>query len=667
MVKGIVMFRQQNRFSFVFALCAIIAASAASAVEVSTVEGLEAAVKDKNTPITLKEGGYALTKTLVLDGIVLVGETDNPRDTVIYGDGTFRTVEFNNTAALYNLTVSNGYYVASGSSASTAGVYGKGRSKNILSNCVVTACQIGLNGTNGGKGAAVRGCTLYDCVICGNTATGWKDIQGAGLADCTAYDTEIFGNSAESAGGAVDSTLYRCLVYGNEATNNGGGAAGCTIYEQTIISNNTANCGGGTYQGTAYDAIICNNASKTYGGGARQGSFYRCCIYGNTAGTDGGGVSGDTASTNPAKVYEHTVVSNNVCKRYGGGMFGSYAYDSEICMNMASDTGSQTPSGGGVANCSVSNCTIRGNACAYVGSKKGYGGAAYQSTLRKCIVRDNFVDRGYASAMLEGAAYDCFFTNNCSSADVAKTLGAFRKTYLENCTCHGGSVDYGGCCVNCRFMGPQVFRLESGANVLAEGNYSSPGYIFLTSGSSADSFAMTNCLITGSVSSSYLFAKSDADTVSLVNCTIVDNSTRTTFRANGVLSETAKPAEIVNCAFPRNYNQSMARLDFFIDTEGVKRLAMTNCLFGPNKTNKSPEIESGSVNNVADMKFDTENAADPYSLQRKSPAIGQGLYQDWMASATDLKGDPRAQEDGTVAIGCYECWLPASGLMLLLR
>ena len=59
---------------------------------------------------------------------------------------------------------------------------------------------------------------------------------------------------------------------------------------------------------------------------------------------------------------------------------------------------------------------------------------------------------------------------------------------------------------------------------------------------------------------------------------------------------------------------------------------------------------------------------NPYSLQRRSKVRGLGLYQTWIASASDIRGAGFPRADGTsVDLGCYQCWLPASGFVLSFR
>ena len=614
------MSRQQNRFSFVFALCVVLVASAASAVEVGTAADLEAAVARGEQEIELTASEYAISATLVFpkNTYHIVGRSGNARDTVIYGNGTFPIFDFNANkvtgGSIRNLTISNGWAQAAGGSSSTAGFrgYSQATSYPTLSNVVVTCCTIAANGASGGNGAGVSYCKLYDCVVSGNrNLANNKEARGGGVCSCTCYDTDVFGNEV-------------------------------------------------TY----------------HGGGGTAGKFYRCRIYGNTAGQQGGGLAKGSVC------YEHTVVSNNTAGTNGGGLYDCNAYESEICFNLAdSTTANGTLNGGGVSTCSmISNCTIRGNAIGGVSTSKfRLGAAAHDSTLRKCVVYDNFTSGSVGGAIAvektKCLAYDCVFSNNCNA-----TSGfTIRGVEAENCRFYGASCGY-----SCRFVGCQFWNLSPaadayylapGANRLGSGYYpGSSGVLNAFHSGTVEAIYATNCLFACNTSSSYAFTKSSADTMELVNCTFVDNRIRSMLRdRQDTEATTASPITLINCAFPRNYTDAVAptRSDVSIPEGENRNIVFRNCLFGPNKwSDKKVTLvtpEAGSVNNVADMKFDTENAEHPYSIKRRSPAIGQGLYQDWMASATDLTGDPRAHEDGTVAIGCYECWIPARGMLLLFR
>ena len=597
------------RFCILFAAIAF-AAFNASAIEVGTAAELESAVANGESEIILTASEYAISGTLQFQrkSVTVKGRSNNPRDTVIYGNGTFRIMDLSKnsvpSALISNLTISNGYCTASGGSSSTAGVQGYDK-RNTLSNVVVTCCTIDANGNSTGHGAGVAWCVLRNCKVVGNKILTSKG-NGGGLNSCTCYDTDVFDNE----------------TYGY---------------------------GGGAYATTFYRSRIFNNLSKLGGGGAYGGS-----------------------------IRDNCVVSNNTAYTYGGGIYGSSveckAYDSEICMNkLDSPTKLNAVDGAGVAACTiVSNCVIRGNAIADANGSGGrVGGGAYNSTLRDCRVYDNFSINVVGGAS-DCSAYDCVFSNNCNAADGA----SFRRIEAERCVFYGGSADYSCRLVDCQFLnGGRTCHLPVGANVFTNGDFVACNKV-LNASADNSAVAATNCLFAGNYSGDALFVKPSAAALDLVNCTFVDNCAKAMLRdRKSKETVTGVPLKVINCAFPRNYNENLnspARQDFKIEkieTGESRNIVMKNCLFGPVKVMTGVTLvtpEENCVNNVTDMMFDTSNAEHPYSLKRKSPAIGMGLYQDWMASATDLKGDPRAH--GTsVAIGCYECWQLAPGFILFMR
>ena len=81
-----------------------------------------------------------------------------------------------------------------------------------------------------------------------------------------------------------------------------------------------------------------------------------------------------------------------------------------------------------------------------------------------------------------------------------------------------------------------------------------------------------------------------------------------------------------------------------------------------------PVITGGRANiGSADDPGFVNAAKGDYRLQYGAPARNKGLYEDWMATAVDLKGNPRSKNPvkGKVDIGCYETG--RDGLMLMVR
>lgn len=628
------MSRQQNRFSLFFALCAVIVASAASAEEfsVSTAQELVDKLTELNprnksgNVIVLQKGNYDVSSYAMpwyrgttenpseshisVTALRLRGATGNPRDVVIYGNGTKRLLWMDG-GTLESMTISNGYTSANSTrGASGAGIYSDASHPGILTNVVITCCSANHTGSNGGAyGGAIRYGTLYNCQVIGNSAYGPSNNgNGGGTRDCTVYNSIISGNTAVNGGGSFSGNLYGCTVVGNSATYGGG------VYEATVRAR----------------SVISNNTATTRGGGAYVSST-------------------------------------------GSGAI----YDSDLLFNKVVGTPAQGDVGGGAVYGypMVSNCVIRGNAVGGSSTKSRSGGAVYDCVLRDCQVFDNFVDNGYGAAMVKGKLYDCVLSNNCMSSGTGSTLSTLRGVFAADCTLYGTSVDASGSenlvsgFERCRFLNLSTAsngKLLPGMNVMGEGGFAGPAALIGVSVDKASCrFAATNCLFAGNSGLTYLVEKRSLTGVEFVNCTFADNASKWTIRGKKDGADICAGTRFVNTAFYRNFNNSATRADFNSDGAGM---TFDHCLFGASAS--VPEgndvIDPVYLAAKGDIRFDAANVADPYSLQRKSPAIGQGLYQDWMASATDLKGDPRAH-DASVAIGCYECWIPVPGLMLLLR
>ena len=88
-----------------------------------------------------------------------------------------------------------------------------------------------------------------------------------------------------------------------------------------------------------------------------------------------------------------------------------------------------------------------------------------------------------------------------------------------------------------------------------------------------------------------------------------------------------------------------------------------NCLYGTAASN-DPTLDScvQTANPRLNLGLDPKSAW--YAPRRTSPARDAGLAQDWAADAVDLAGRPRL--NGSIDIGCYECWAksPATTVMM---
>ena len=191
-------------------------------------------------------------------------------------------------------------------------------------------------------GALWRG-AWTDCLIISNRATNASSVSaetsGGGATGIVGTNLVLRGNFSFSAGGgAMASTLYRCKVIDNVASNdtltsggNGGGLYGGTATECLIAGNlargsrqNDAlhGSGGGTCGTELYGCIISNNVAWGRGGGLSGGSdVWNCVVVENLAYGQGGGVSaGSTAS------IFNTLIARNT----GNQSAAIFAYDVPI-------------------------------------------------------------------------------------------------------------------------------------------------------------------------------------------------------------------------------------------------------------------------------------------------------------------------------------------------
>ena len=519
--------------------------------------------------------------------------------------------------------------------------------------------------------------------------------------DCTGYEIREYAPKDQLRGGAICSvasqdstTVIQSCVFESCRSAKGGGACGivtandayCGKYIDCTFSDcTTAGSGGAIYNAYSIQGCTFSNNSATFAssvGGAVSGAkeIARSTFTGNSLSVQGenssrgGGAvylpANDEYST--ATISDCTFAANSVDNQYGGAIRGGHPGLSVVNCVFA---GNSTSSGYGgavydvpsVVSCVFSNnCTTtgRGGALAHVELVSGcsivsnaaslvyaYGGGVYDCTLRGCYVASNYAYRC-------GAAADCrlyFCTNEANSADGLYELGKQNTgCYAEDCT----FLNAGG------IKRKTIFG-QSGFNRCRFLN-TGRGYVF------SKFVAMTNCLIYGTgpdgTSNSILFFSLKDSASSMVNCTIVSNK----YTLADACS-TPNMMNIKNCFFYGNTVGGVSGRDIDGSTSPFVA-SIENCILSAADNSYIPDYATSDTLNIYGTTFnpgfvgagDPEN---PYALLSRSPAVAKvGVVEDWMATATDIRGEgfPRLRY-GKVNIGCYQCWLDIPGFSIIFR
>jgi hypothetical protein len=229
----------------------------------------------------------ALTNRVVLDKAVAVQSVNGPAVTIIagnpvIGDTAVRCAYLTNGASLTGFTLTQG---ATRSDQGDLWLEQNGggawceSASAMLTNCVLASNQANHEG-GGINGGTLEGCTLYSNSVydADLSATG-----GGGAVNSVLHHCTLWGNLAFKAGGAASgSTLNYCVVAGNAAGQYGGGVSGSTL-ANCLLTTNSCSLGGG---GGANDSTLLNctlvKNSASYAGGASGGTLSNCIVYYNS-------------------------------------------------------------------------------------------------------------------------------------------------------------------------------------------------------------------------------------------------------------------------------------------------------------------------------------------------------------------------------------------------
>jgi len=161
---------------------------------------------------------------------------------------------------------------------------GGGAAHGVLERCQVKE-NAALGDVEGGQGGGVASCEVYDSLIEANLA----DCRGGGAWHSTLWRTTLRANwnlggdcyIHPGGGGASDSTLYACIVEGNEFVY-GGGLDRCVAYHSLMTGNKARQRGGGAYKSHLVHCTVTENQAFV-GGGVAFGSNFNSVVYHNQA------------------------------------------------------------------------------------------------------------------------------------------------------------------------------------------------------------------------------------------------------------------------------------------------------------------------------------------------------------------------------------------------
>lgn len=698
-------------------LAFLFASASAFGVEVSTVTQLTNELarinsgESSETTVTLAAGTYDLStvcmykdassgaesalhiaKTIVLEGADATSwrNTADGDAKVVLDAGLARRVILVGANAvkteLRNLTIARGALCSSG-----AGVYCSAAAANrvVLRNCVVRN-NVGATGND--NGSSVYLATARDCRFSGNSAVGGAGRYVMGHS-VDFYDSlvECATNTYQVATGTIASnTTFRALRSSQWGTR----ALDYTKFIDCTVTNKCYGsfsflkvASGGIVSGCTFTDL----ASPTAGWGNNMGLpvvdasggtvFMTNCVFSGIRGaSDGTCVRGKATARIVDCVFTNNTQVSGEKERNGGCVAGcsSALADMPVLVDCKFfDNAFVQYRATRAAAC----CYVSASNCLFVGNSTLDGpGAVYGGVYVKCVFRGNKTTgtdhaeyHQGGSAAKFGSYFGCTFEDNVdittptidgNGASVSPKGGGtvVRASVVSNCVFRNNkSAQQGGAVAYCDSVVDTVI-----SNCYATGYWNAAAYASSLSrctitgaGRDVVTFgAVTNCLFYG------ISSADGADhsiiwrqPTEIVSCTIADiaDSHMKTFNIYGS-TKTAK-----NTIF-RNIGGVSAIL------AGSTKLNLFNCFYdslqtsatlsGCTQSTESPFIASNRP------EYDP---ATPYAIRRWKKTLGQGLNDvGFTADDLDRAGNPRLR-DGELDIGCYQCMIPPSGMVLLFR
>ena len=660
-----------------------------------------AMIHNNNSKDTLiiRAGHYLLADACASNGQTygdeVYGETGNPEDVILDGQGQIEVMRLAGDILVHGLTITNGTNKGRTNYASGVRIGSStkaGSTVSVVSNCVIAGCYNAYtNGHDKAGGAAVvySDGLLIDSVVRGNEAV-WR---GAGVT--------FFGPAAEAR---------RCVIEQNISTNDGaagvwgmtltasGGIGGRLI--DCVVQTNTGNFSTGvTYvrymEGTTVrgNVILENQHSAAGGtfGGASGFVVTNCTFEGNH--NPGGWAAG--VHVNHSGTFADTRFIGN---RAGGYTYNRTQYGAgamlvngsgrtvkiERCTFANNVVTNSAYTGGAIevliGTAVVSDCVISNNT-AWRG-----GGVAVNTngTLRMSgtLLRDNramvgggLVLESGAKAYLDGCRFEANAITNSMSGNsnvggggvflYNQTVGGFCS--VSNCVFarntskeRGGGMGHtwGGYAfgevVNCVFTNNTSVRQGGGLCIRED-----------TSHRHDDPFIVRNSLFAFNKTLGGNGADANGGAIQFVSyndvvldsCTIVSNDSGHTYNG-GVHHRWG--GTITNCVIAFNTVKGVPE-DVTTSAWSMPASCYQHCCIYPAVTAKFL-AEYGCIN--ADPLFADPDHGD-FTLLPNSPCRNAALLEAWMEGATDLAGGPRVSGRG-VDMGCYELFTP-SGLNIIVR
>ena len=535
---------------------------------------------------------------------------------------------------VYSCLVVDSFFTNNTASTGGGAVYGV-----TVSNCVISGSAIRCT-----EGAAAHAVKAFDCVFVDNICSNYSHWCGGGAAAWGSYyncrferNRLVNPGSHQSFGGAILQPNYvsNCVFVSNYSADRGGAIG----HQGTDIK----------YRSVIVDSFFTNNEAKVSAGAILDATLTNCTFSGSTSHSAG-------AAVQSVKAYGCLFV-DNVCSNtshYSGGGAGANGeyYSCKFLRNKSiTTTGHNTRAGALLTPSLVSNCVFVGNSTVW------YGGAVYGDSGTTRILDSYFTNN---VATYAGGAVHSATVSNCVISGSILTSGengsgacsvrAYDTLFIGNVLTNGSNTASGG-----------AQALGSAVNCVYRDNLDYSEVIRASAGATFN-VAMTNCLVVGNICKNEGNAHYGGSTVwavsaPCVNCTIASNFCYAASKIG------AAAGKFVNCIIVGNvpcdvYNHG---------NSGTANLS--NCVFGTIGANCT--IVTNDCRQVASVKAVKFTSIDPadanaFRLTRRSPARDFGLDVGMTAEDRDLDGLPRVYGKAIDA-GCYECNIPAPGLLLFCR